>query len=390
MANAQPPLLDRVLQARTDLGLDKGLMVKSPGRISIIGEHTDYNNGFALLGAVDKSVALAFSPRADDTIKLHSIDFDATYQTSIPALAQTGLEWPNLALGSIAQLQKANMPIYGFDLVYGADMPRSAGLSTGSAISCGILFGLNHLFGLNMSDSDIAWCAMRAEHEFMGVMCGSMDQFINLRAKENTALLLDCKDHSSQHIPFEQNGLCIVLCDSQVRRKLGQSKYNMRRSQCEEGAAALSKFEPSVQSLRDATLDLLLNNKRSMNPVVFKRCQYVLEENQRVLKMCEALRSNDLNAMQGLMYAGHEGLRDLYQVSCAELNKLVEGAMQIKGVHGTRLMGAGFGGCTINLVEEAQVGNFLGEMTGIFREKLKKSPKIHVTSLSRGTHIIQD
>jgi galactokinase len=378
------------LRTRTGLGLEKGLVVKSPGRISIIGEHTDYNNGFALLGAVDKSVVLAISPRADDAIKLHSIDFDATYQTSISAMAQTGLEWPNLALGAIAQLQKANMPISGFDLVYGADMPRGAGLSTGASIACGIIFGLNHLFGLNMSDSDIAWCAMRTEHEFMGIRCGSMDQFINLRAKENAALLLDCKDHSSQHIPFEQNGLRIVLCDSQVRRKLAQSKYNMRRSQCEEGVATLSKFEPSVQSLRDATLDMLLNNKRSMNPVVLKRCRYVLEENQRVLKMCEALRSNDLNAMQGLMYAGHEGLRDLYQVSCAELNKLVDGAMQIKGVHGARLMGAGFGGCTINLVEEAQIGNFMSEMTGIFREKLKKSPKIHVTSLSRGTHIIQD
>ncbi|MDR2561519.1 MAG: galactokinase [Holophagales bacterium] len=390
MAIAQPPLLDRVLQAQESLGLEKSLMVKSPGRINIIGEHTDYNNGFALLGAVDKSVVMAFTPRTDDTIVLHSIDFEATYQTSIPALSQTGLEWPNLALGSIAQLQKANMPISGFDLVYGADMPRSAGLSTGSAIACGILFGLNHLFGLNMSDNDIAWCAIRAEHEFMGVRCGSMDQFLNLRAKENTALLLDCKDHSSQHIPFEQNGLCIVLCDSQVRRKLNQSKYNMRRSQCEEGVEALSKFQPSVQSLRDATLELLLDNKSSMNPVVFKRCQYVLEENQRVLKMCEALRSNDLDAMQSLLYASHEGLRSLYQVSCSELNKLVEGAMQIKGVHGARLMGAGFGGCTINLVEETEVGNFLTEMTGVFRDRLKKSPKIHVTSLNRGTHIIED
>jgi len=390
LVKAQPALLDRVLQAQKGLGLGKGLLVKSPGRINIIGEHTDYNNGFALLGAVDKSVVLAVTPRADDTIMLHSIDFEATHQTSVHALAQSGLEWPDLALGSVAQLQKANMPISGFDLIYGADMPRSAGLSTGSAIACGILFGLNHLFCLGMSDNDIAWCAMRAEHEFMGVRCGSMDQFLNLRARENTALLLDCMDHSSQHIPFENNNLCIVLCDSQVRRKLGESKYNKRRAQCEEGVETLSKFQPGVQSLRDATLDLLLNSKNSMNPIVYRRCQYVLEENQRVLKMCEALRNNDLDAMQGLMYASHEGLRDLYQVSCAELNKLVEGAMQIKGVHGSRLMGAGFGGCTINLVEEAHVGGFLSEMTGIFREKLKKSPKIHVTSLSRGTHVIGD
>jgi galactokinase len=180
-----------------------------------------------------------------------------------------------------------------------------------------------------------------------------------------------------------------VLCDSQVRRKLGESNYNKRREQCEEGVAALAKIQPSIQSLRDVTLDFLIGHKNSLNPTVHKRCRYVIEENQRVLKMCEAFRNNDLYSMKNLLVASHEGLRDQYMVSCAELNKLVDSALQIKGVHGARLMGAGFGGCTINLVEEAQLGAFFGEMTKVFREKLRKSPKIHVTALNKGTHIVQ-
>ena len=388
MAISQPPLLDRVIKAQKDLGLSAPMVVRSPGRISIIGEHTDYNDGYALLGAVDKSVVLAFTPRQDDKVCLHSIDFDSTFQTNLSTLESTGLEWPNLVLGSVMQLQRIDRQVSGFDLVYGADIPRNAGLSSSSAIACGVIYGLNELFGLEMSINDMAWSAVRTEHEFMGVHCGVMDQYSNLKAKENTALLLDCQDQSSQHVPFEHHNLSIVLCDSQVRRKLAESKYNKRRGQCEEGVAALAKIEPSIKSLRDVSLDFLQSNRSVLNSTVYKRCHYVIEENHRVLKMCEALRNNDLKAVNDLLCASHAGLRDLYQVSCAELNKLVDGALQITGVHGARLMGAGFGGCTINMVEETQLGAFMGEMTKVFRDKLRKSPKIHVTALCKGTHVV--
>ncbi|MCL1893328.1 MAG: galactokinase [Holophagaceae bacterium] len=389
MMTSQSPLLSIVIKAHERLCLDKApLIVKSPGRINIIGEHTDYNNGFALLGAVDKSVVLAFTPRADNAIRLHSIDFDSTFETSLSTLEATGLEWPNLVLGSVIQLQRSEQNLSGFDLVYGADLPRSAGLSSSSAIACGVIYGLNKLFDLNMSVNDMAWSAVRTEHEFMGVRCGVMDQINNLRAQENSALLLDCQDQSSQYVPFEQQKLSVVLCDSQVRRKLSLSKYNKRRGQCEEGVTVLEKIKPGIKSLRDISMDFLQSNKSLLNPTVYKRCHFVLEENQRVLKTCEALRNNDLESIKRLLYASHEGLRDLYQVSCAEINKLVDGAMQIKGVYGARLMGAGFGGCTINLVEESQIGTFLNEMTKVFRDKLRKSPKIHVTALSKGTHVV--
>jgi len=388
MSIAQPQILDRVVQFQEKLGLAKPLIIRSPGRINLIGEHTDYNNGFVLPGAVDKSVLMAFTPRADDIVKLHSIDYDTEFQTSLSELEPSKIEWPNLVLGVLAQMRHSSHPISGFDLVYGADLPRGAGLSSSSAIACGTAFGLNKLFELGLSIDEMMWIAVRAEHDYMGVKCGIMDQFVNLRAKEFSFLLLDCKEQHSQYMPFEQDKLCIALCDSQVRRKLAQSKYNERRAQCEEGVAAIAKIHPDIQSLRDVSADMLHSCKNHLNATIYKRCRYVIEENSRVLKMCKALENKDLDEIKTLLYASHEGLRDLYKVSCAELNKLVDEALYIDGVYGSRLMGAGFGGCTINLVESAKLGSFLSEMTKVFRDKLNKSPKIHITILSEGTHLV--
>jgi galactokinase len=388
MSILQPPILERVIQSHEKLGLGKPLVVQSPGRVNIIGEHTDYNNGFVLPGAIDKSVILCFTPRADDCVQLHSIDYDATFKTHLSELAPSGLEWPNLVLGVIAQIQRLGHKIPGFDIVYGADLPRGVGLSSSSSVACGVAFGLNQLFSLGLSVDEMAWSAVFAEHEYMGVKCGVMDQFVNLRAKENSLMLLDCRDQSSEYIPFEHSKLCIVLCDTQIRRKLSQSKYNKRRAQCEEGVAILARAQPGIQSLRDVSMDFLQSNKKALSRIIYKRCQYVIEENARVLKMCEALKNNDLNTIGELLFASHKGLSELYSVSCAELDELVYWALSVSGVHGAKLMGAGFGGCTINLVEEAHIGTFLGQMTRVFRDTLKKAPKIHVAALSRGTRVV--
>jgi len=388
MSIAQPQILDRVVQFQKKLGLAKPLIIRSPGRINLIGEHTDYNKGFVLPGAVDKSVVMAFTPRADDTVKLYSIDYDAEFQTNLSKLEPSKMEWPNLVLGVLAQMVRSKYTISGFDLVYGADLPRGAGLSSSSAIACGTAFGLNQLFGLGLSIDEMTRKAVNAEHDYMGVKCGIMDQFINLRAKEFSFLLLDCKEQRSQYITFEQDKLCIALCDSQVRRKLAQSRYNERRAQCEEGVATIAKIQPGIQSLRDVSTDLLQSSKSHLNATIYKRCRYVIEENNRVLKMCKALENKNLDEIKALLYASHEGLRDLYKVSCTELNKLVDEALYIDGVYGSRLMGAGFGGCTINIVESVKLGSFLSEMTKVFRDKLNKSPKIHITTLSQGTHVV--
>jgi galactokinase len=389
MSITQSQILDRVVQFQEKLGLGKPLIIKSPGRINLIGEHTDYNNGFVLPGAVDKSVVLAFTPRTDDIVKLHSIDYNAAFQTSLSVLESSELEWPNLVLGVLAQMGRSCCLLSGFDLVYGADLPRGAGLSSSSAVACGVIFGLNKLFDIGLSIDEMTRIAVFAEHEYMGVNCGVMDQYVNLRAKEHSVLLLDCKELYSQHVPLDQDKLCIALCDSQVRRKLAQSNYNKRRAQCEEGVAAIAEIQPGIQSLRDVSMDLLQSSKNHLSSAVYKRCRYVIEENSRVLKTCKALENKDFSEIRDLLYASHEGLRDLYRVSCAELNQLVDGALCIDGVYGARLMGAGFGGCTINLVETAKLGTFLSEMTKVFRDKLNKSPKIHITVLSNGTHVVE-
>ena len=388
MPDTQPTLLDRIIHGTEKLGLGDALLVRSPGRVNLIGEHTDYNDGFVLPGAANKSVVLALAPRSGNTVRLHSIDFDATCTVPLSELAPSDMEWPNLPLGVAAQIQRSR-PIEGFDLVYGADLPRGAGLSSSAAIACGVAFGLNHLFDLGLSSDEMINISAMAEHEFLGVKCGTMDQFVNLRAKEHCLLMLDCRDRKFNYVPMSDNGARLVLCDSQVRRRLLNSEYNKRRAQCESGVAQLSKVLPGVGSLRDVTLDALRDHKAALPPAVFSRCLFALEENDRVVTAAEALTLKDFATAGRLLYASHEGLRNLYDVSCPELDTLVEGASQISGVYGAKLMGAGFGGCTINLVEKEQLGTFMEGMAKVFRDDLKKPPKIHIATLGKRTHVVE-
>jgi galactokinase len=388
MPNAQPTLLERAIHYAEKLGIGTPLLVRSPGRVNLIGEHTDYNGGFALPGAIDKSVLLAFAPRADGMACLHSMDFDATYKAPLAELEPSEMEWPNLALGVAARLQRIK-PLGGFDAIYGADLPRGAGLSSSAALACGMAFGLNHLFDIGLTFDEMLTSAVGAEHEFMGVMCGEMDQIVSLRAKEHCLMMLDCRNREFQYVPFVDDGLCLVLCDSQIRRKLFHSEYNKRRAQCESGVAMLAQVLPGIKSLRDVTMEFLHHYRGALNPTVFNRCLFVLQENDRAVMMVEALALKDFATAGRLLYASHDGLRDLYGVSCAELNKLVEGAARISGVYGAKLMGAGFGGCTINLVEKGRLGAFMDEMSRVFADDLKKPPKIHIAALSKRTHVME-
>ena len=384
----QTPTLDRVAKVQAGLGLGRPLFVRSPGRVNLIGEHTDYNCGYVMPGAVDKAVILAFTPRTDGLVNIHSDDFGASYSTPVVELAPCEKEWANLVLGVMAQIQRKHT-LPGFDVVYGADLPRGAGLSSSAAVACGVAFGLNQLFGLGMTVEQMAWAAVFAEHEYMGVNCGIMDQLVNLRAREGKLMLIDCRDTQAEYVPFGQGGLCMALCDSQVRRRLSQSHYNKRRSQCEDGVAVLAKTDPGIKSLRDVSLEILADHRRALGQTLYEKCRFIVEENARVLKMRDALNASDFVTVAGLLYASHAGLRDLFKVSCPELDNLVDAAMKTKGVYGARLMGAGFGGCTINIVEENHLGDFLAEMTKAFRERLKKTPKIHIAKLSRATHVVE-
>jgi galactokinase len=366
----------------------KPLLVVSPGRVNLIGEHTDYNEGFVLPGATDKSVVFAVSPRADGLCHFVSHDFDQEFRFELGAFHRSPLRWPDYLQGVIDQFLKAGHIVGGFSCVFGGDIPIGAGMSSSAAIEGGLAFALNALFGLGLDSLTLVKLAQKAENEFVGVRCGIMDQFINIHGREKSVLKLDCRSLEFERYPFEREDLRVVISDTLVRRELASSEYNVRRSQCEAGVNVLRAHDPSVRSLRDVSLDLLREHRSEIDPVVFRRCEYVVRENIRVGEACAALARNDFAVFGGLMNLSHAGLRDDYEVSSAELNALVEAARRVPGVLGSRMMGAGFGGCTISLVEAGAVPDFEVRVGRDYEAGTGKAPKIHVIRIEAGTHAV--
>jgi len=366
----------------------KPLLVASPGRVNLIGEHTDYNEGFVLPGATDKAVVFAVAPRADGLCHFVSRDFDQEFRCELGQLHRSPLRWPDYLQGVIDQFVKAGHRVGGISCVFGGDIPIGAGMSSSAAIEGGLAFALNALFGLGLDSLTLVKLAQKAENEFVGVRCGIMDQFINIFGRARTVLKIDCRSLGYEPVPFEREDLRFVISDTLVRRELASSEYNVRRSQCEAGVGALRAHDPSIRSLRDVSLDLLREHRAELDPVVFRRCEYVVRENIRVGDACAALARNDFAVFGGLMNLSHAGLRDDYEVSSPELNALVEAARRVPGVLGSRMMGAGFGGCTISLVEAGAVGEFQARVARDYEAETGQAPKIHVIRIEQGTHAV--
>ena len=362
---------------------EPAVLVRSPGRVNLIGEHTDYNHGFVLPAAVDRGIALALKPRSDHRYVLHALDLDRRLDGDLRKLAPHPSRWPNYLLGVLDQLQKAGHSLGGFDLVYGGDLPMGAGMSSSAALECGLAFSLNELFGLGLDRLTMAKLSQAAEHSFVGVKCGIMDQMASLLSQKDHVMMLDCHDLSCRFVPFH-GPVKIFLCDTQVERALAESGYNQRRSQCEAGVALLQGYAPEVHSLRDVSLELLDAHRTELDPIVYRRCRYVIEENLRVIAACEALESDDLPVLGRLLNRSQQGLSKEYEVSCPELDVLAEAAAALPGVLGARMMGAGFGGCTINLVQADQEDAFVQGMAPAFA-KIGKTPKIHACAPHGGT-----
>jgi len=276
----------------------------------------------------------------------------------------------------------------GFDCVFGGDIPIGAGLSSSAAIEAGLAFALNTIFKLNIDKLELVKMAQKAEHEFAGVRCGIMDQFINIFGEANKVLKLDCRSLEYEYFPFEMKDVNIVLLDTHVKHSLASGEYNIRRAQCEEGVSILKKYNPLINSLRDVNIDLLNDHKTELDPVVFRRCHYVINENERLLNGCNDLKNNDLNSFGKRMYQSHEGLRDEYEVSCNELDILVETASKESSVLGARMMGGGFGGCSINLVTQNGADNFIQTAKEEYIKKTGSELKVYVTSIVGGTEEI--
>lgn len=361
------------------------LLVKSPSRINLIGEHTDYNEGFVLPASIDKYIYFAISKRKDDTIHLYSLEYNESQTASLQDLSTPGKQWPVYVLGVVDQLQKNGYRISGFNLMFDGDVPIGAGMSSSAAVECATIFSLNELFGLGIPKIEMVKMAQLAEHEFAGVKCGIMDQFASMFGKAGHVIRLDCRSLEYEYVPFDMKGIKIVLLDTNVKHSLASSAYNERRTQCEAGVAKIQQHIPGVKSLRDATIKML--GDYVTNPVVYQRCKYVVEEIERLQHACADLNNGDMNAFGKKMYATHDGLSKLYEVSCTELDCLVDAVRIHPSVLGARMMGGGFGGCTINLVKETEVEKIINTVSETYKSKMNKELSAYIVTIESGTCI---
>lgn len=365
------------------------ILVRAPGRVNLIGEHTDYNDGFVLPAAIDKVIVLAMAPNEMNQARLVSVDMNESCEVDLnEELQKHEFHWVNYILGVVDQLKKSDYAVGGFDCVFGGDIPIGAGLSSSAALEGGVAFGLSNLFDLSLSKMEMTKLSQKAENNFVGMQCGIMDQFASLHGREGHVLKLDCRSLEYELYPFRRSDIDIILCDTGVHRELTSSEYNIRRQQCEEGVRTLQNHHPEIKSLRDGDLPMLNKYMGDFTPVVFQRCKFVLEENIRVEAACDDLINDDFQSFGQRMYESHYGLRDLYEVSCEELDVLVKIAETDDGVYGSRMMGGGFGGCTINLVEKSAVEEFMDEIQNKYKEKVGEDVEIYQASISDGTKLI--
>jgi galactokinase len=361
------------------------LLVRAPGRVNLIGEHTDYNNGFVLPAAVDKEMAFAVGLNGTDKIRLVAHDLGEEFELANSAeISPSATHWANYLLGVAAQFQQRGHAVPGFDCVFAGTVPMGAGMSSSAAVECGLAFALNQFLKTNLEKMELARIAQYAEHTYAGVQCGIMDQFASLFGRDGQVVRLDCRSLEYQYFPFDTAAARIVLCNSGVKHSLASSEYNTRRQECERGVSVLQQKHPEVASLRDATMAQLEAHRSELGGTVFRRCAYVVQENARVEAACQHLVDGDLAAFGQEMYASHAGLRDDYEVSCAELDALVEAARAVPGVFGARMMGGGFGGCTINLVAPDRVDAFIASVSAAYQEKFGLKLETYQTTIVAG------
>jgi galactokinase len=371
-------------------GENPTLLVRAPGRINLIGEHTDYNNGFVLPAAIDKAIYFAISPRNDQKCILYAYDLSDSHEFPLDNLQKSEKGWANFLIGVLSEiLEKGKQINTGFNVVFGGDVPLGAGLSSSAAVESGIGFAINELYNLGLSKLDLALIAQKAEHKYAGVNCGIMDMFASIHGKANAVIKLDCQNLSFEYFPFDFPDYTLVLCNTGVKHNLGDSEYNQRRAECEEGIRNLQSAFPQVDSLRDVTMQMLSSQADKLSPIVYNRCKYVVEEIERVSIACKALENGNLATFGQKMYETHEGLSKEYEVSCPELDFLVEQSQNFEAVLGARMMGGGFGGCTINLVKANAVDEFIKKMSLAYHQAFNIELQSYKVNISNGVEEIE-
>ena len=360
------------------------ISVFSPGRINIIGEHTDYNEGFVFPAAIDKGIYVAMGKSGSNKSTVHALDMGESLDFSASNLYTFEVgSWKNYIIGVVSEIEKKGKSVSGFNAVFSGDIPNGSGLSSSAALENGFVFGLNELFGLQLTKEEMIHISQMAEHNYVGVKCGIMDQYASMFGQKGKALLLDCRSISSIPFLIDLKDYELLLINTNVKHTLSDSAYNNRRQVCEEVASMLH-----VRALRDASENDLSSLKEKISEEDFQKALYVVQEIDRAQKASEALKNDDLEVLGQLLFETHEGLKRQYQVSCDELDFLVDKAKNNDGVIGARMMGGGFGGCTINIVHKDSKNIFKMEIAKDYKNKFGVECSFYDVSLEDGTHLL--
>jgi len=377
-------LIKKVKNSFRDQFNTNPLMVFSPGRINLIGEHTDYSQGFVFPAAINRGIALAISKSNSDICKSYALDKEEVFEfnlENIKPLQDGG--WRNYILGVIVEIQMLGKQLGNFNSVFSGNIPTGGGMSSSAALENSFVFGLNELFDLRLSKNEMILISQKAEHNFVGVKCGIMDQYASMFGVKKSALLLDCRTLESKPYQIDFKKYTLMLINSNVPHDLSNSAYNERREVCEKISSLLN-----VDALRDASKEDLDRIKDQITHEDYQKALYVINENKRVKQFSEAIQKNDIVALGNLLYLSHEGLSKNYKVSCQELDFLVDRAKENKHVIGSRMMGGGFGGCTINIVAKDKFLYFKKDVSLKYRKVFKKDCSVYRVKLSQGTHIV--
>lgn len=350
------------------------LEVRAPGRINLIGEHTDYNGGFVFPAAVGHEVRFALGKSgSQDQCSLYAADLKERHDFKLTEMRPLPPNsWGNYLMGVAAEIVSTGRSIEGFNVVFTGNVPRGAGMSSSAAVECGTCLGLSTLFNLQIDRPEIAKISQMAEHHYAGVMCGIMDQFASVMGKAGHAFRLDCESLDYDYFPLKLREYSLVLCNSNVTHSLAESGYNERRQQCEEGLAILKEHIPGATSLRHVTMEQLYTLQGEMSEIVFRRCKYVLEENARVNAFANALSNGDLAYAGELLKQSQQGMQHEYQITCLEIDFMAEFANSRSETLGSRMTGGGFGGCTINIIEKGKEGSFIQDLNLAYQKKFDK------------------
>ncbi|TVZ55989.1 galactokinase [Lutibacter sp. Hel_I_33_5] len=362
------------------------MLVFSPGRINLIGEHTDYNDGFVFPAAIDLGIVAGIQKSDTNTSTAFAIDKKEAIEFSFDTLKPSSEgNWENYVFGVVAEILNRGKVLGNFNIAFSGNIPGGSGMSSSAALENSVVYGLNELFNLGFTKEEMIFISQKAEHNYVGVKCGIMDQYASMFGIENNALLLDCRTIKATPYKIDFKGYELLLINTNVKHKLSDSAYNDRRSACENISELLK-----IKALRDATEDDLANIKDSVSEENYQKALYVIQENKRAEKASEAITNDDLKSLGALIYASHDGLQNQYKVSCKELDFLVDQTKDNPNILGARMMGGGFGGCTINLIKKEEIADFSSSISEAYKNQFNMDCSIYSVQLSDGTHLIND